>query len=215
MKLIKRTDLQASVTQQLKNTLTETLSESQTDNKTAAASLYDKLTQTHSLSITPPLEKPEEFFPMQFLTLNSLNDFRYGSSIKPGNIILNMEKLIKSIPEIVSIGSDFPADNPISTICGALSLWNKLIDLATVEITKEQAFIIAALWKNCNAARKITLDDGFAATNTLLKQYGEPEMIYSKYNRAIDSLTQIRCINLSEGVINLIEYISKRYIDNI
>ena len=55
------------------------------------------------LLTTPQQEMPV----MQFLTINSLNNYNKGTSIKPGNIILNIRNLIISLPELITNISDF------------------------------------------------------------------------------------------------------------
>ena len=212
MEMQKRIDLQDAALQQLKNVLTEALSASRVNEGVNVSWVYDSLLQTRFISIAPPLEESPT---MQFLTLDSLRNYKNGGSIKPGNIILNIKELIEAIPEVVSIGTGMACNNLVFTVCGAFSLWLKLRDIATVCITREQAFIIVALWKSCNAAHKISLDDGFVATNVLLKQYGEPEITNLKYNIAIDSLIKMQCIELTEGIIWLREWISRSYIHSI
>lgn len=206
MEMQKRIDLQDAALQQLKNVFTEALSASRANEGVNASWAFDSLLQTRFISITPPLEKP---LTMQLLTLDSLRDYKNGSSIKPGNIVLNIKELIEAIPEVVSIGAGMVCDNLVITVCGAFSLWLKLRDIATVSITREQAFTIVALWKSCNSAHKISLDDGFIATNVLLKQYGESEITNLKYNIVIDSLIKMQCIELTEGIIWLREWISR------
>ena len=210
MEMQKRIDLQDAALQQLKNVFTEALSRA--NEGVNASWAFDSLLQTRFISITPPLEKP---LTMQLLTLDSLRDYKNGSSIKPGNIVLNIKELIEAIPEVVSIGAGMVCDNLVITVCGAFSLWLKLRDIATVSITREQAFTIVALWKSCNSAHKISLDDGFIATNVLLKQYGESEITNLKYNIVIDSLIKMQCIELTEGIIWLREWISRSYIYSI
>ena len=212
MEMQKRIDLQDAALQQLKNVFTEALSASRANEGVNASWAFDSLLQTRFISITPPLEKP---LTMQLLTLASLRDYKNGSSIKPGNIVLNIKELIEAIPEVVSIGAGMVCDNLVITVCGAFSLWLKLRDIATVSITREQAFTIVALWKSCNSAHKISLDDGFIATNVLLKQYGESEITNLKYNIVIDSLIKMQCIELTEGIIWLREWISRSYIYSI
>ncbi len=212
MEMQKRIDLQDAALQQLKNVFTEALSASRANEGVNASWAFDSLLQTRFISITPPLEKP---LTMQLLTLDSLRDYKNGSSIKPGNIVLNIKELIEAIPEVVSIGAGMVCDNLVITVCGAFSLWLKLRDIATVSITREQAFTIVALWKSCNSAHKISLDDGFIATNVLLKQYGESEITNLKYNIVIDSLIKMQCIELTEGIIWLREWISRSYIYSI
>ena len=208
----KRIDLQNNVTQQLQSVIAEKLSNIFTGEYTSASTVFDNLVENGFISISPPLEKPPV---MQFLTMDSLRNYTDGKSIKPGNILLNMRKLIESLPEVVTIRAGMVCDNNIVTICGALSLCLKLSDIATINISKEQAFVIVALWRNCDFDHKISLDDGFLSTNNLLKQYGEPDFTSLKYNIIIDSLIKIKCIELTEEIIWLRERISKNYIYGI
>ena len=142
MEMKQRTDLQDNVTQQLKTTIMENLSDFLIDRDSDVATIYNDLVNSRFISISPPLEEPPM---MQFLTMDSLRNYKDGSSIKPGNILLNIRKLIEAIPEVVSIGTGMACDNLVITICGALSLWLKLKDIATINISKEQAFVIVAL----------------------------------------------------------------------
>lgn len=212
MEMTQRTDLQDDVIKQLKTAVTENLSVVLIDENNDILLIYDILVKSGFISISPPLEEPPM---MQFLTMDSLRNYKNGRSIKPGNILLNIRKLIESIPEVISIGAGMVCDNHIVTVCGALSLWLKLRDIATINISKEQAFVIVALWKNCNPNHEISLDDGYIATNNLFKQYGEPEITNLKYNMIIDSLVKTECIELTEEIIWLREWISKNYIYGI
>ena len=212
MEMKQRIDLQDNVTQQLKTAIAETLSDVLSNENSDVSLIYNDLVRSRFISISPPLEEPPR---MQFLTMDSLRNYKDGSSIKPGNILLNIRKLIEAIPEVISIGVGMVCDNHIVTVCGALSLWLKLRDIATISISKEQAFVIVALWRNCNPNHKISLDDGFIATNNLFDQYGEPEISSLKYNIIIDSLVKIGCIKLTEEIIWLREWISKNYIYGI
>lgn len=209
MEMKKRNDLQNNAVQQLKSSIAESLSDFLPDEDVDVSLIYNSLVRCGFISITPPLEEPPV---MQLLTIASLRHYREGNSIKPGNIRLNIRKLFETIPDVVSVGAGMVSDNLLVTVCGALSLWLKLRDIATVSISKEQAFAIVALWRGCNPDHKISLDDGFAAMNTLLKQYGEAEITYLKYNIVIDSLIEIQCVELTEGIIWLREWISRKYI---
>lgn len=212
MEMKQRTDLQDNVTQQLKTAIAETLSDVLSNENSDVSLIYNDLVRSRFISISPPLEEPPR---MQLLTMDSLRNYKNGRSIKPGNILLNIRKLIETIPEVISIGAGMVCDNHIVTVCGALSLWLKLRDIATINISKEQAFVIVALWRSCNPNHEISLDDGYIATNNLFKQYGEPGITNLKYNMIIDSLVKIECIELTEEIIWLREWISKDYIYGI
>ena len=208
---IQRKDLHDNAIQKIKTTISDNLSEFLVDKDQDTLRIYNELVKSQFITITPP----EECLLLHCLSLDSLKNYNEGQSIKPGNILLNIKKLVESIPEIVSIGAGMVCDNHIITVCGALSLWLKLRDIATINISKDQAFVIVALWKNCNYKHRISLDDGFIATNNLFNQYGESEISSIKYNMIIDSLLKIECIEITEEIIWLREWISKDYISNI
>lgn len=205
MEMEKRIDLQDNIIQQLQTNLSDVAR----DEGINTSLIYNNLVENGFISISPPLEEPRI---ISFMTMDSLRDYKNGNSIKPGNIFLNMKKLIKAIPEAVSIASGMINNKPILTVCGALCLWSKLRNVATIKVSKEQAFVIVALWKECDSHHEISLYKGFTATNDLLSKYGEPEITSLKYNKLIDSLVKIRCIELTAEVIWLREWISKKYI---
>ncbi len=214
-----RTDLKNNVVRELKSHLENTLTNIPDTENIKAFEIYDFLEKNDYIKITPPsciyLMPPPETGVMFNITLDSLKNFNSGRSIKPGNIRLNIKKLINALPDAVSLGIGMSSENPIVVVCGALILLLKLKDVATISISKEQAFVIVALWKACNSENKILLNDGFTATNELLKQYGEPQITIKKYNNLIDSLSEMRCIELSEETILLREQISKDYIQGV
>lgn len=177
-----------------------------------AFELYQELKDFGFVQISAPQEEPPK---MMMITIDSLKEYNQGSSIKPGNIRLNIKKLIDAIPGVIEIVVGVNADVPILLVCAALNLWKTLRDVSAVEISKDQAFVIVALWKNCNIERKLGLEKGYVAVNELLAKYGELEITETKYNKIIDSLIKIKCIEMEENIIWLREWISKSYISSI
>lgn len=174
--------------------------------------IFRELQQDGFIKISPPQEEPLK---LQMITINSLNRFDFGNSIKPGNITLNLKSLVNAVPGVIEAVAGSYTDMPILKVCAALNIWKAIRNILTIEINKEQAFVIIALWKNCDSTHRIDADHGHLVTNKLLSQYGEPEMSKIKYNKVIDSLTELRCIELNENIIRLIEWIRKSYIDSI
>lgn len=162
------------------------------------------------LSITPPEEEPPM---MQFLTIDSLKNYNSGQSIKAGNIILNIRKLISTFPNVIAASVSISYDIPILKICAALSIWKELHDVFTIEITREQAIVLVALWKNCDNTQHISLSDGFIAVNTLYKNLDDCVMNQTTYNRIIDQLINLKCIEVTDERIWLREWISRRYVN--
>lgn len=204
-----RIDLQQNVEKEMAETLIGGKNELKDYD---AFELYQELKDFGFVQISAPQEESPK---MMMITIDSLKEYNQGSSIKPGNIRLNIKKLIDAIPGVIEIVVGVNADVPILLVCAALNLWKTLRDVSTVEISKDQAFVIVALWKNCNTERKIGLEKGYVAVNELLAKYGEPEITETKYNKIIDSLIKIECIEMEENIIWLREWISKNYISSI
>lgn len=169
--------------------------------------LYEEFKKNY-INITPPEEEPPM---MQFLTIDSLRNYKSGQSFKAGNIILNIKKLINSLPAIVAASVSISYEIPILKVCAALALWKELRDIFTVEITREQAIVLVALWNNCDNTHHINISDGFVAANTLYKNLDDCTMNQTIYNRIIDQLTILQCIELTDENIWLREWISKKY----
>jgi len=161
------------------------------------------------ISITPPEEEPPM---MQFLTIDSLKNYKSGQSVKAGNIILNIKKLINTLPAIVASSVSISNDITILKVCAALALWKEFRNIFTIEITREQAIVLVALWKNCDTTQHISLSDGLAAVNTLYNTLDGCAINQTIYSRTIDQLINLHCIEVTNEIIWLREWISKKYV---
>ncbi|MFI3173345.1 MAG: hypothetical protein R3Y58_13405 [Eubacteriales bacterium] len=171
--------------------------------------IYQKLNNNNFITISAPQEPP---LMMSLLTMDTLKNYKSGQSIKPGNIKLNIKKLVDCIPSTVPIIYSIIYDNPILQISSALILWKSIKNIMTVEIRKEQAIVLIALWKKCNSDHEISLDEGFIDVKNAFNEFEETEISFEKYNEIIDQLSQIQCIELNNNIIWLREWISKNYI---
>jgi len=158
--------------------------------------------------ITAPQQEP---FLMHMLTVDSLRDFNKGESIKPGNIRLNIRRLIEHLPDITVATVEIAMDIPILKVCAALNIWKMLRDVSTVRINKEQAITIIALWENCNQQQRITLEQGFECVKALYRQIEEVELTWEQYINTIDELEKIDSLKIDNEGIWLCEWVSKRY----
>ena len=181
-----------------------------TNKSSLNSSLLLEEFKRNCISITPPEEDPPM---MQFITIDSLKNYKSGQSIKAGNIILNIRKLISALPAIVAASVSISYDIPILKVCAALTLWKELCNIFTVEITREQAIVLVALWNNCDNSHHISLSDGFATVNALYKNLDDCVMNQTIYNRIIDQLITLQCIEVTDENIWLREWISKKYIN--
>ena len=109
--------------------------------------LLQSFFKSGGLVITPPQQEPPM---MHMLVVDSLHNYNKGESIKPGNIKLNIRHLIEFLPDLTAATVGIAMDIPILKVCAALNIWKMLRAVTTVEITKEQAIVVVALWDNCN-----------------------------------------------------------------
>ncbi len=160
------------------------------------------------LVITPPQQEPPM---MRMLVVDSLNNYNKGESIKPGNIKLNMCHLIESLPDLTEAAVGIAMDIPILKVCAALNIWKMLRAVTTVEITKEQAIVVVALWDNCNQQQRITLEKGFECFRSLYESIETSNCTWERYIKLISDLEKIGSLELDSNGIWLREWVSKRY----
>ena len=160
------------------------------------------------LVITPPQQEPPM---MQMLVVDSLHNYNKGESIKPGNIKLNIRHLIECLPDLTEAAVGIATDIPILKVCAALNIWKMLRAVTTVEITKEQAIVVVALWDNCNQQQRITLEKGFECFRSLYENIETSNCTWEQYIKLISDLEKIGSLELDNNGIWLCEWVSKRY----
>ncbi len=170
--------------------------------------VMQSLLKSGGLFMTPPQKEPPI---MYMLTMDSLRNFNKGQSIKPGNIRLNIRRLIESLPDITAAAVGIARDIPILKVCAALNIWKMLRDITTVEITKEQAITIVALWENCDSQQRITLEKGFDCFESLYKSIESSECTWEQYIGIINELEKLGSLELDSNGIWLREWVSRSY----
>lgn len=148
---------------------------------------------------------------MHMLVMDSLSNYNKGKSIKPGNIKINIRRLIEHLPDITAATVGIATDIPILKVCAALNIWKMLRDVSIVEITKEQDITIIALWENCNQQQRITLEQGFDCFKSLYEQIETSECTWEQYIKLINDLEKIGSLKPDSNGIWLCERVSKQY----
>lgn len=178
------------------------------EEKISSRDIMQSLLKSGGLLITPPQQDPPM---MHMLIIDSLSNYNKGESIKPGNVKLNIRHLIESLPDLTAATVEIAMDIPILKVCAALNIWKMLRDITTVEITKEQAIAVVALWDNCNQQQRITLEKGFECFKSLYKNIETSDCTWEQYIKLISDLEKIDSLKLDSNGIWLCEWVSKRY----
>lgn len=160
------------------------------------------------LLITPPKQEPPM---MHMMIIDSLSNYNKGESIKPGNVKLNIRHLIESLPDLTAAAVEIATDIPILKVCAALNIWKMLRNITTVEITKEQAIAVVALWNNCDQQQRITLEKGFECFKSLYENIETSNRTWEQYIKLITDLEKIGSLKLDSNGIWLCEWVSNRY----
>jgi hypothetical protein len=159
------------------------------------------------MDLTPPT-KPELL--LEWLTIRP-SGLGGGRSRKPGNIWLNWRKLMDVIPDITiaAVGGATAPKWLIPFL--ALYVWNKLWSSSTEEFGEVEATVIYALWKHRNGESRISEDDGYASANALREKIGLPLLVRKDFDRAVNRLLGMKCIEIDKGVIWLREWVRIQY----
>lgn len=160
------------------------------------------------VDLTPPLVDGG-VFEMRMLTLKS-EGISGGQSTKPGNIYLNFEKLLRLIPDIVL--TIFGVTGPEWVLFFvALHIWSALWHESTIDIDQNHAMVMYAMWNKKDSRNRISEDDAFDATNSHLSKYGIQPLAKKQFTAIIDNLCKMECVELSEGIIWLREWVKTTY----
>lgn len=121
--------------------------------KENGTNIINELIKCRAIQIT----SPEEQLLFNNITFDSISNPKNTCSIKPGNILLNIKCLIKSLPEIVALGVSIVYDIPILKVYSFLSIWKTVFTAAKIKIDKSLGIVIIALWLNCDSNHNITV----------------------------------------------------------
>lgn len=203
-----RNDLMQAKKTEIEHIISNSIIKLSPDSNLHVSEIKDSLFNDGYITITSPQQEAPT---MKMMILDPLKNFQRGESIKPGNIKLNIRKLIESLPEITSSCVGLALDIPILKVCAALNIWKVLRNAMAIEIDKRHAIVITALWENCNNKHIIRLEHGFECVNLLCRKLSETEFEWEKYIQIVEQLQKNDNIKLNNDSIWMCEWVSKKY----
>jgi len=205
-----RDDLRDKKVTELKDLVVRELKEYSVyfDNDTDV--IVDELFSSEAIRMSSPTE-PETVIHM--MTFDSIGkNFNGGSSIKPGNIKINLKKLIRDIPEIALLGPTVVSDALVFKVMAAIVIWRTLRNAMTIKIEKADAATIIALWSKSNEANKIEIELGYNTVLQVYKQVDLDEISWERYIKILGELEKKEYIKIEETSIWLREWVSSNYL---
>lgn len=110
-----------------------------------------------------------------------------GRTRKPGNILLNWKKMVREFSDFVLIGASSIEQHWLIPFA-ALSIFNKLWSHATIELSKEHATCLFAMWHRCNDEHEIDRDMAFQACNELFSVFHWPALEDGQFSAILHDL---------------------------
>lgn len=158
-------------------------------------------------SVSPPLEPP---MVIEMITLHS-GGRRGGNSRKPGNIVLNWRRLVQDSADLVLTGAGVVA-TPWLIPLAALSIFNKLWAHSSIDVSREQAACLFAMWHHRDENNRIEIDRAHSESAALFEVFTWPSLGRAEFDAVLHDLVQMRCVELpGAGTIWLREWVRTSY----
>ncbi len=139
----------------------------------------------------PKMEPPK----FEYLTIDNIKNT--GSSIKPGNILLNMRKLLIDSSEIGLTIAGVIA-TPYLIPLAALIVWNKVWSNIKIDLDENHAMTIKLMWENRDTERNwIEEEKSFRLFNQYLKSKNRNEILIDDFKKILSNLESMKCIEKS------------------
>jgi hypothetical protein len=183
--------------EELKNSITSEISGLSDNDANLIIEKYCRITE-------PKSENPTT----EFLTIDSKK--KKGSSIKPGNIFLNMRKLIIDSSEIgLTIAG--VAAQPYLIPLAALVIWNKVWSRIKIDLDESHAMTIKLMWENRDKERNwIEEEKAFRLYNDYLESLNRNTIVLREFQSILSDLERMKCIEKTgNGIWWLREWVKK------
>lgn len=153
--------------------------------------LADRVVQRFA-DVTPPYSELE---PVRLMVLGQ-GGVGGGSTTKPGNVVLNLGKLVRAVASgILTIAGAMTA--PWLLVIGALVTWDALWSCLNLKLTEEHACVVWALWKNRGDDSTFPKSDVLDAVNRERTAFGKQPLSAMEVDRAFADLARMGCIKQS------------------
>lgn len=175
---------------------------------TDAEELARKTVQ-HFVQVTSPRWEPP---PMHLLTM-SPGGLGGGSTTKPGNVTLNLRRLVVAVASgtLTMVGATMA---PWTLILGALVTWDSLWSSLQLDLGEADASVAWALWKTCDGDHTVAKGEVVAAVNYERGAFGKQPLSSQEIDFALGRLQRMQCIQEARTDTNrwwLREWVRIRY----
>lgn len=144
--------------------------------------------------VTAPYWEPP---PLRMVTLSE-GGRGGGTTTKPGNVVLNLRKLVVAIASgTLTITGAMAA--PWALIVGALVTWDRLWSCLQLDISEVQACVLWSLWEARDDRDTVASADVVDAVNQERTAFGRQPLSTQEVDDALDDLAKMGCIERFAG----------------
>lgn len=142
--------------------------------------------------VTPP-EKGEARLELITLDRGGIDG---GTSTKPGNILLNMRKLVATLAggALTIVGS---THSPWTLLLGALVVWDSIYSGSQVALSEREAAIVWTMWLKSDDKQTIPHAQLLPLVNDHLERHGRGRISPEQLADSLRILERMRCIQRS------------------
>jgi hypothetical protein len=119
-----------------------------------------------------------------------------GFTTKPGNVVLNLGKLVRAMATgALTIAGAMAT--PWTLLVGALVTWDSLWSCLKLEINDAQACVLWSLWQARDDHKTVAKADVFEAVQRERVAVGASPLSQQEIDYALEDLVKVRCIRQS------------------
>jgi len=144
--------------------------------------------------ITSP-EPPEH--KMHMMTIRHFSGGFSGKSLKPGNIVLNMSKIMYAVTNgaLAFSGAMTGAISPrIACVLAGILLWKDLYSSAKVDLSEREALLLYTMWCEKDKDNCVPKENLYVKTNEIATAFNGRELSESEFIDCLNKLCKISCI---------------------
>lgn len=149
------------------------------------------------IKITPP---EREDLRMDFILLRQ-GGRGGGRSVKPGNLLLDMRKLMTAIASgvLTTVGI---VGAPWTAPFAALLLWDRLWAGLNIEINEREAILLWVMWNNRDLNNQVFEEGLIEKVNAALESNGRPSISKQQMEDSLETLSKITAIERTTSINN-------------
>jgi hypothetical protein len=158
-------------------------------------------------ALTPPLDPPVV---IQYITIHSRGTGG-GMSRKAGNLWLNWRKFASEFGDLSLTVAGVVAEPRLAPLA-ALSIWNKVWTHSALQLSREHATVLYAMWQGRGKDNTLSEADAIEKSGVMFQLNGWLPLDRNGYVAILNDLEKLQCIERKEPeVIWLREWVKKTY----